>query len=161
MTSRIHRVSLLLVALVALSGCAAEGGTDDVDVPAATPGGAIELAVSETCVEGSDPDCVVFNDQYVLKPTAFERATVEDAVVADAGGQNAVDVTFTDEGAVVLNALTEEAAGAGESARVVMKIGAEIRSAVFVTEPLIGNQIMIALSPDDNAQETVYLLNGG
>ncbi|TQO19898.1 hypothetical protein FB472_1499 [Rhodoglobus vestalii] len=161
MTSRTQRVSLFLVALLALSGCAAQGGTDYVDVPAAMPGGAIELAVSETCVEGSDPDCILVNDQYVLKPTAFERASVEDAAVAEAGGQNAVDVTFTDEGAVVLNALTEEAAGAGEPARLVMKIGPEIRSAVFVAEPLIGNQIMIALSPDDNAQETVDLINGG
>jgi hypothetical protein len=81
-------------------------------------------------------------------------------VVAEAGGQNAIDVTFTDDGAVVLSALTAKAAAAGASARLVIKIGGEIRSAPFVAEALTGNQVLIALSPDDNAQETVDLING-
>jgi len=157
MTSRTQRLSVVLVALLALSGCASPGGTD---APGATPGGTIELAVSEICVEGSDAECILVSDQYVLRPSAFERASVENAVVAEAGGQNAIDVTFTDDGAVVLSALTAKAAAAGASARLVIKIGGEIRSAPFVAEALTGNQVLIALSPDDNAQETVDLING-
>ncbi|EPR75352.1 hypothetical protein ADILRU_2308 [Leifsonia rubra CMS 76R] len=124
------------------------------------PGEAIELAVSETCVEGSDPERILVNDQYVLRPSTFKRASVEDAAVAEAGGQNAVDATFTDDGTAVLNARTEEAAGTGASARLIIKIGGEIRSAPFGAEPLTGNQALIALSLDDSAQETVDLING-
>ncbi|MCY7289361.1 MAG: hypothetical protein LH624_14220, partial [Cryobacterium sp.] len=76
-------------------------------------------------------------------------------------GQNAVDVTFTDEGAAVFAALTEEAAQAGGDARLVLKIGDEVRAAVTVVEPLGGDSVMIALSPDDSAQEVVDLISNG
>lgn len=117
------------------------------------------MAISETCAEGSDPQCISVGEQYVLRPSAFERAAVDDAAVADGNQQNAVEVTFSAEGATVLNMLTKKAAAAGEQARLVLKIGDSIRAAVIVPEALEGNQITILLSPDDSAQDVVSLLH--
>lgn len=158
MTSRTARLSLVVLAVLAFSGCSAAVGSDE---RSSATGGTIELAVSETCTAGSDPQCVVVNGQSVVLPSAFESAGVEDAAVADGDGQNAVDVTFNDEGAAVLRTLTEQAAGAGDAARLVMKIGGEIRAAVRVMEALEGDYVQIALSPDDNAQDVVDLIRGG
>ncbi|GAA1212386.1 SecDF P1 head subdomain-containing protein [Rhodoglobus aureus] len=157
MSSEKRRFSLLLVAVLALSGCAAAADAD-ADEPTTTSGGTLELAVSETCVEGSDPECILVNDGYILRPSVFERATVETAEVSES--QSGVDVTFTDEGAAVLHTLTENAAEAGSDARLVIAIGGEIHSTTFVAEPLTGNQVLIALPPEEDAQETADLING-
>ena len=158
MTSRLARLSMAAPVLLLLSACSAATGADET--PSAT-GGAIELAVSETCTHGSDAQCIAVNGQYVVLPSAFERAGVEDAAVTDGEGQNAVGVTFTDDGAEILHALTEKAAGAGSTARLVMKIGDEIQAAVAVMQAIEGNYVQIALSPDDSAPDLVDLIRAG
>lgn len=158
MDPRIHGQSLLaLVALVALavSGCSGEAGSGE---PAESSGGTIELAVSETCAEGSTPRCVSIGDQYVMSPSTFESAGIEDAGVAENGGQSAVDLTFTDDGADVLKSLTQEAARAGAEARLVMKVGDEMRSAVAVPAPVTGGAISIPQMSVDSAQEVLDLI---
>ena len=156
MNSRKSGLTVLAIVAVWLSGCSA---ADDSDQLSGNSGGMIRVAVSETCAEGSSPECASINGHFVVLPASFERAGVEDAVVAGGGGQNAVDVTFTEEGAAVFAALTEEAAQAGGDARLVLKIGDEIRATVTVMEPLGGDSVMIALSQDDSAQEVVDLIS--
>ncbi|SJN31641.1 hypothetical protein FM104_07530 [Microbacterium esteraromaticum] len=118
------------------------------------------MAVSETCVEGSDPQCIDVDGQYVLHPASFDKATVEEAVVS--GQQdNAVEITFTSEGAAVLSTVTDRAARAGADARLLLKIGDDIRGAIEVKEALGGDEITIALSPDENPQDVVDLLSKG
>jgi hypothetical protein len=70
-------------------------------------------------------------------------------------------VTFTKEGATLLMALTEQASGAGSEARLLMKIGGEVRAAVAVQEPLIGDSLTIALPSGESAQEVLDLINNG
>ena len=77
--------------MLALSGCSAAVGTDDT---ASAPGGSIELAVSETCADETSPNCIAVDGEKIVSPSAFERANVEDATIAEGAGQNAVDVTF-------------------------------------------------------------------
>ncbi|TFD72910.1 hypothetical protein [Cryobacterium gelidum] len=155
MTSRTPRLSVVILAALALSACSATA-----DEVSSGTGGTIELAISETCAEGSDSQCVSVNGENVLLPSAFERAGVEESSVAG-DGQNAVDVTFNADGAEILHALTEKAARAGDSARLVISIGGELQAAVVVMEALEGDQVQIALSPDDNVQEIVDLIQGG
>lgn len=158
MTSRTPKLFLVVVAVMALSACSAAVGSDETS---SATGGTIELAVSETCAAGSDSQCVLVNGENVVLPSAFERADVEDAAVADDDGQNAVGVTFDEDGAAVLHALTEKAAGAGDTARLVIKIGGEIQTAVRVMQASEDDYVQIVLSPDDNAQDVVDLIHGG
>ena len=158
MNSRTLSVVSVVLAALALSACSSTPGI------ATTPtiaGGAIELAVSQTCAASSDPQCVAVNGENVVLPGAFERAGVGDAVVAEGEGRNAVDVTFSEDGAVVFHALTEKAAGAGSTARLVMRIGGELKAAVVVMQAMEGDQVQIGLSPDDNAQGVVDLIRRG
>jgi hypothetical protein len=153
----LHIASLVLVVL-ALSACSSTPGI------VATPtnaGGAIELAVSQTCATSSGPQCVAVNGENVVLPAVFERAGVGNAAVAEGEGRNAVDVTFNQEGAVVFRALTEKAAGAGSTARLVMRIGGELKAAVVVMQAMENDQVQIGLSPDDNAQGVVDLIRRG
>lgn len=143
-----------VIAVFALSGCSTAAG---VGQKTSGTAGTIELAVSETCVDGSDSQCVSINGESVLVPSAFERADVAESSVA-ADGQNAVDVTFNQDGAMVFHTLTEKAATAGSSARLVMKIGGELKSAVRVMEAMEGDQVQIVLSADDSAMEISDLL---
>lgn len=156
MSSRTPRITLVLLAVFALSACSA---TTDSGA-SSTPGGMIEMAVTETCTEAADSECVSVSGANVLLPSAFEQAGVKDSSIAD-NGQNAIDVTFNEDGAKVFHSLTEQAAGAGDSARLVIRIGGELRAAVAVVEALEGDQVEIGLSPDDSAQEIVDLIQGG
>ena len=158
MASRTSRLSLVLLVVLVLSGCSAGVGTGD---SASAAGGAIELAVSQTCADGADPQCVQVNGENVVLPSALERAGVKDATIAEGEGQNAVDVTFTEDGAIVFNALTVKAVQAGDSARLIIKIGGEIQAAVVVMEAMEGAHVQISVSPDDNAQEVVDLIQKG
>lgn len=158
MASRTPRLSLVVLVVLALSGCSTGVGTGD---SASATGGAIELAVSHTCADGADPQCVQVNGENVVLPSSLERAGVKDATIAEGEGQNAVDVTFTEDGAVVFNALTVKAVQAGDSARLIIKIGEEIRAAVVVMEALDGDHVQISVSPDDNAQKIVDLIHKG
>lgn len=164
MASRTPRLSLValgvlgLLGVPGLSGCSAAVGADE---PSSDTGGAIELAVSETCPEASDTRCVLVNGQSVVLPSQFERASVEDAAVAEREEHNAVDVAFSEEGAAVLNALTGKAVRAGDTARLIVKIGGEIQAAVAVMEALDGTHLQLSLSPDDDAHEIVNLIREG
>jgi hypothetical protein len=156
--SRTPRLSLLVLALSALSACSTDVGADE---PPSVTGGAIELAVSETCTEVEEPKCVSVQGEKILLPSAFERANVENATAAEGQGPNTVDVTFTEDGSTVLHTLTEKAAGAKDSARLVVKIGGEIQSVVTVMEAVAEGRVQISFSPNISAQEAVDLIHEG
>lgn len=158
MASHIPRLPLLLLVVLALSGCSTAGGTGDI---ASAPGGSIEFAVSETCTDEANPKCIAVNGETVVSPSAFERADVEDATIAEGAGQNAVDVTFNEEGAVVFHALTDKAIQAGDSARLVIKIGGEIQAAVRVMEAIEDDHVQILISPEDSATEIIDRIHKG
>ena len=157
MNLRAHGLALVVVASFSLCGCSP---TIDAEATAPPAGGMIELAVSETCVEGSDPQCAAVGGEHVVVPPAFEQAAVEDAVVNDSRQQDAVDVTFTAEGAAVVHDLTSQAAQTGGESRLLFRIGDEIRATVVVMEPLDGDQVTIVLSLQQDPQEVVDLING-
>jgi preprotein translocase subunit SecD len=117
------------------------------------------MAVSDTCAAGSDSLCVLVNGESVSLPSTFAQAGVKDSSVAESG-QSAVNVTFTEDGAKVWQALTEEAVGAGDSARLLIRVGGELQSAVRVMEATKGDQVQIALGPDESAKELVDLIQG-
>lgn len=156
MSSRSPRITLVVLAVLALSACST---TTDSDASSAT-GGMIEMAVSEACTKGADSECVSVNGTSVLLPFAFEEAGVKDSSIAG-NGQDAIDVTFDEDGAKVFHSLTEQAAGAGDSARLVIRIGGELQAAVVVMDALKGDQVQIGLSSDDNAREIIDLIQGG
>lgn len=156
MTFRTRRLALVVLVSMGLCGCSAATDTDQSQTP---DGGLIELAVSETCAEGSDPQCTAVGGEWVILPTTFEKAAVDDAAVSDTAQRNAVDVTFSAEGASVLNSLTDQAARAGAEARLVFKVGDELLAAVAVMEALDGDQVTIALAPDDDPQQIVDLIH--
>lgn len=152
MDSRVGRVCTVGLMVLILSGCAVEGGADR---PAATAG-AIEVAVSETCDAGSTPECVAVNGEHVVVAASdFLRADVEAVAVADDQPGNAVDVTLSNEGAAVLETSTSEVAMAGDDARLVIKVGGEVFSAVAVAETLRGDHFSMALPADMSAQEFI------
>lgn len=155
MTFRRRRLALVVLVSLSLCGCSAGAGNGE---PSASDVGTIELGVSEACSEGSDPQCIEVGGEYVVRPSEFEDAAVEDAAVSEGSQQNAVLVTFTEEGASIVNTLTNQAAQAGSEARLIFKIEGEMRAAVMVMEPLDGDQVTIALAPEESAQELVELL---
>lgn len=155
MTFRTSMLTSAVLAVLMLSACSAAGA----DEASPDSGGSIEMAVSEVCTDVSDATCVLVNGTSVLLPSAFEQAGVTDARVAD-GGQNAVEVTFDQSGAEILHTLTENAAGAGETARLVIRIGGKLQAAVVVMEALDGDQAQISLAPDESAQDIVDLIQG-
>jgi hypothetical protein len=163
MTSRTRSFPLVALIGLALCGCSPAVGADApaASAPATNAGGSVEMAVSETCTDMADPQCVSVNGQDVLLPPAFEKAGVVAAAVADVAGQNGVDVTFDEAGATVLQALTKEAAEAGADARLLIRIGGELQSAVVVLEALEGAEAQIVLARDDDAQDLVDQLLAG
>ncbi len=89
-------------------------------------------------------------------PSAFERAGVDDAVAID--GQNAIALTLSADGAEVLRTLTEQAAEAADTARLVIAIGDEILTAARVIEPLTDATVHVVLPPDRTAQDLITLI---
>lgn len=158
MHSRTTRLSLVMLALLVVSACSAGVVADE---RTSVTGGAIELAVSAACTEGADPKCILVKGENIVLPSAFERAGVEMATAAEGQGPNTVDVTFTKEGSTVLHTLTEEAAGAKDSARMVVKIGGEIQAVVTVMEAVDEGRVQISFSPDVSAQEALGLIQAG
>ena len=156
MSFRTSRLTLAAFMLVALSACSSSAGADET---ASGTRGAIDVAVSDTCIAGSDSHCVLVDGDSVLLPSTFREAGVKSASVAE-DGQSAVDVTFTEDGAKVWQDLTEEAIGAGDSARLLIKVGGELQSAGRVMETMKGDQVQIALGPDESAQDLVDLIQG-
>ena len=157
MTSRAPMISLAVLGVFALSACSAAGSPDDAS---SGETGLIEMAVSETCADEVDSECVSVNGENVLLPTVFEQAGVKDSSAAE-GGQNAVDVTFDEAGAKVFQTLTKLTAESGESARLVIRIGGELQAAVAVMEAVEDDLVRIGLSSEDNAQDVVDLIEEG
>ncbi|MGJ3403787.1 hypothetical protein [Glutamicibacter sp. Je.9.36] len=158
MTARTRKISLAVLAVLTLSACSTGVGASETSSAA---GGAIELSVAEVCTKKSDPKCVSVKGENVVFPSAFEPAGVEDATAADGQGSNTVDVTLTKEGATALHALTEKAARANDSARLILKIGGEIQAVVTVMEPIDDGRVQIDFSPDLSAQEAIDLIHAG
>lgn len=152
MTSRTLSIAAAMLAVLALSACSIGVNAESTDT-----GGTIEMAVSETCVEGAAAECVSAGGSYVLLPSVFEQADVEESRLAD-NGQNAVELKLDDNGAEVLHTLTAAAVEAGDSARLVLKIGGELQAAAMVMEALEGGQLQIAVSERDDAQELLDLI---
>lgn len=144
--------------LLAMSGCSAAGGADE---SAPTSAGGIEMAVSQTCVSGSAPECVSVNGEYVMiVPSDFVHAGVDEAKAVANGGTDAVDVRFDGEGARVLQIVTAEAAESGETARLVIKVADTVVSAVAVLEVLEGDSVLIALPLDESADQLIGMIQG-
>lgn len=151
MGSRVGKVCCVAMGVLVLSGCAGEAGADD-----STTTGALELAVSETCVPDSTPECVAVNGEHVVVPSAdFVRAGVESVTVAADQPGNAVDVTFSSEGAAVLGTTTAEVAQAGDEARLVIKVGNEVVAAVAVAQPQNGAHVQMALPAELSPEEFI------
>ena len=119
------------------------------------------MAVAKVCVEGTDPKCVSAMDESIMLPSAFERAGVDNATVAEGQGPNTVDVTFTEDGATALHTVTEEAARDGDSVRLVIKIGGEIQAVVSVMQAIVDGRTQISFTPDVSAQEGIDLIRAG
>ncbi|MDO5744964.1 MAG: hypothetical protein Q4P23_10905 [Micrococcaceae bacterium] len=158
MNFRIPKYFLLVCALFSLGACSAGVGSNDAG---SATGGAIEFAAADVCFEEADPNCVAVMGENLMLTFTFERAGVEDATVAEGQGPNTVDVTFTKDGAAVLRTVTAEAAQAGDSARLVMKIGEEIHSVVTVMQAIDDGRTQIDLRPDVSAQEGIDLIRAG
>lgn len=157
MTFRRYRLVLVSILALALSGCGTTG------VPGTTPpatAGFVELAVSETCAEESSPQCIHIGDDYVMRPSTFEDAPVANAAASEGQQQDAVDLTFTAEGAAVLQDLTDQVAQAEGDARLLLKAGGKIIGATVVMEALQGDHVTIALPPEHTAQEVLDLIHG-
>lgn len=150
MNSRIARFSLAILFALALGACSANPGANP---PPAATGGAIEVAVSKTSTEGSDPKCISVNGEHVMLPNTFERVDVQEASPTDGQGPNTVDVTFTEAGSQAFYTLTEKAAQAGSTDRLLLKIGGELQAAVTVIEATDNGLIQINFSPELKSSE--------
>jgi hypothetical protein len=93
-------------------------------------------------------------------PATFEDAPVANAAASDGEQQDAVDITFTAEGAAVLHVLTGQAAQAGGDSRLLLKAGGEIIGSTVVMEALQGDHLTIALPPEHTAREVLDLIHG-
>ncbi|WP_336645529.1 hypothetical protein [Microbacterium sp. USHLN186] len=153
MTQRTTRCMLVVLALLSLCGCAAAG---DSETTAASTRASLQLALSTTCDDASDPHCIPVGSERVLLPSTFENAAVENAVARS----DSVDVTFTDNGAEVLNDLTAQASGAGAEFRLLVKVGHEIIAAVSVMEPLNGDHVTLGLTQKHDPETVVALIQG-
>lgn len=146
--------------VVMLSGCSAMSGGGETTSP--TTGGAIELGVSETCAPASGAECVLVNGEHVdVIASKFVRAGIEDASALAEEGDKAIHVTFDDEGTLALQSTTAEVAEAGESGRLVIKIGDQMVSAVRVPAPLEGDEVQIVLPADADVRELIELIHAG
>jgi hypothetical protein len=158
MNSLTPRLVLAALSMLALSACTAHSG--EGQTPSAT-GGAVEVAVAETCAAGSDPKCVLVKGENVVIPSTFERVEVQDVSAAEDQGSNTVDVTFTKDGTKVFHALTEKAAQAGNAERLLLKIGGEVQAVVTVMQAIDNGRVQIDFSPDHSSQEAVDLILAG
>lgn len=157
---RQHAGRFVFVILVSLGlcGCAAAG---DSTPPVTQNGGSVQLALSQKCGAGFDPQCIPVGDEHLMRPSGFEEAAVETAVARNDDQQNSVDVTFTPRGAEVLKDLTTQANDAGADSRLLVKVGDEIVAAVSVMEPLSGDHVTLGLSPEDDPDAIVELIQEG
>ncbi|TXK56022.1 hypothetical protein FVP63_04820 [Salinibacterium sp. dk5596] len=118
------------------------------------------MAISETCINGSGPDCVLVNGEHIALPPSFERASVERAI-ASVGGQHSVSVTFDSDGAAIFTSLAEQAASAQPPTRMLLKIGGEVKAAVSVVEVPQTPHMEILFAPEENVDRLVELIQEG
>ncbi|MBM7473181.1 hypothetical protein [Subtercola frigoramans] len=157
MTFRTGRLSVVVFAVVLLTACA--GGTSP-RASSSVGHARIGLAVSKECVAGSSTECVSVRGEGVLTPSNYENAGVQDATVIEDGGQSTVHVTFTDDGATVLNTLTKQAVQAGSGARLILEVGGKIVGTPAVMEPIEDREVSIIVAREDNAQTLVDSILG-
>jgi hypothetical protein len=137
------------LAVLVLSGCA-QGGAGD----SSATGGTIEVAVAQTCATGSSPDCVEINGEHVrVADGDFETVGLKSVSTADAQSGNAVELELTPDGAAVLTASSTAASKAGDDARLAIKVGDRLVSAVRVMEPSTDDHVTIALPSGVTVQE--------
>ncbi|HJX78510.1 hypothetical protein [Glutamicibacter sp.] len=154
MTSRIIKTSIFAALLLSLSACSAEASSNG---PERTTVGVIELAVTHVCARESDSKCISLDGEQLVLPSTFERAVVDDATVAAEQGPNTVNVIFSDAGTKIFREVTEEAAKAGESARLLIKVDGEIEAAVVVMETIEDGHTLLDFTPK-TAQEVIELI---
>ena len=143
--------------LLGLSACSTGEGAGEPT--AVARGGSLDIAVSQTCTENSDPQCTLVNGEYVLViPSDFTRAGVESAAVASSNQSDLVDVRFDTDGAVVLQSASAAVAGAGSEARLVLRADDQVFAALTVPEALEGNEVQIAPSSTVSAEQLVELI---
>ncbi|WP_104335979.1 hypothetical protein [Rathayibacter sp. AY1F6] len=134
--------------LLALAGCSA--GSSPSASPAATPEpvGGLGVAVSALCEAGSDPQCVPVGGQDVLvDPEDFTRAGVA-AVEADPS-TGVVDVRFDEAGAALLRRGSQAAIDEGADARLLLRVGDRVESALSVMQPIEGDTVQIVPAEGD------------
>ena len=118
-TRLMKKHALVITLLAALTACSPEG-TDGEQPTSAPPAaneaataasGTLELAISQTCAPGSDPQCIPLNDEHILvAPAAFERIGVDSASSAPSSGEfDMINVTLDNDGATVARKMTNEA----------------------------------------------------
>jgi len=161
--SRTRWFYTLVPVLFLLSACTTAGANPP---PSATgtpssSGGSIGLAVSKTCAEMSDPQCVSVNGEDIVRPSAFDKAGVDSATVDHSTKQDVVDVTFDKDGAAILHTLTKQAMQDGSTARLIVEIGGNLKAAVTVLHTLDGPELELLLAPDDNAKHVVQQISAG
>ncbi|NQX17211.1 hypothetical protein [Rathayibacter sp. VKM Ac-2857] len=136
------------ILVLALAGCASPA---DPEPEAA--GGGLDIAVSSVCEVGADPQCTAVGGQDVLvDPAAFTRAGVASVEVSGTGDAQTVDVRFDEDGAELFQDATAEAAGAGPDARLLLRAGDVVVSAVAVMQAIEGDSVQI-LPGDEDAQD--------
>lgn len=139
----------VLVVLV-LSGCAQGAGA----AGSSASSGTMEMAVTTTCAAGSSPDCVEIDGESVLVTDGdFKKVELKSVSAADDQSGNAVELSLTVDGAAVLTASSAAASKAGDDARLAIRVGDEVLSAVKVMEPVSGDHVTIALPSDITAEE--------
>ncbi|MFF2371874.1 hypothetical protein [Agromyces sp. NPDC058110] len=159
MGSQVCRLSAVGLLILAMAGCTAGSGSAEGGTQAGE--GGLEMAVSQTCEVGSEPECVSVNGEYVLLVDAdFVRAGVETAEAVSDGTTDAVSVKFDEDGAGVFQTLTAEAAESAGTARLVIRVGDEVLSAVTVVQPMQGDTAVIALPPGADPDELAGAIRG-
>ena len=148
-------VSFSVIALLALivSACSPTTKSDESTAQ-------IGLAVSEVCPDTAEPQCIELEGENILTPDGFKTAKIETVGVDESENMGQVDLTFTQDGASVLQIMTSEAAGNGGSARLVLKVDGEIHSAVPVASAIEDNQLQIVVSSTEEAQKLAALIQG-
>lgn len=149
--------------LLTLTACAGGGSAGEETTPAPLDNSstesapALEMAVSETCADDSNSQCVSINGESVLViPSDFERVGVDTATSA---GPSAIDVTLNRDGAEIVQRLTTEALQASENARLVTKLDTDLLSAVRVQGTLHSEHLQIHISPGVDADSVLEKLN--
>ena len=143
-------------AALLLSSCAGDEGT--LSAAGLPSSGAVELAISETCADTAVEGCVSTAGDSVTLPTDFERVGVTEAVAVDEGGQNAVGLTLSVDGATTLAAVTQRVADAGPDARLVVKIGDDLLSAVRVVDDVRTDFVVVALPSSENPDDVIDII---